>query len=734
MSVRIHHLLLILGASATALAAGDAAKDPDAPPAIGFAGMEVHAFKPGISGLRLGDLNGDGRDDIVFINRREARLEILLRRADAPTATDAEMPAREHVFDVRSTVLNQDLESVLLADLDGDGLRDLLGFGRRLGLQRYRMAPDGSPEPPEEVFLEAVDGVRAVDAGDVNGDGRPDIAVFRDKAVDLLWNDGSAALPRRLRLPLAEERTAWGQLVDADGDGALDLLCFLNPPGVPVSVIRGDGKGGFGPEFPVDYTRGTAEHLLRDVDGPGPRIASVLGAGTSLRLSRFQPGQAPALFAHANATAARFCLRGVEKDPPPWLVSDLDGNSYDDLLVAAPELSALHVYAGGPAGLAIPPESIDSLSGISSLARFDDGALLVVSRPEKSAALHAADRLKAFPRLLPLPGEALVCAVAGQIGFVVCRQDGGYRLVQVAANGTTGAGCELAGMLNDPRQALLFTLPDQSHALLLFAEFAEPRMYRIADGIATPVEATAFRALSQTLKREQVGGCLERGTNLIVVCANRTARGYAWKDGRFDVVRQYNPEDKQAALVGACAFGPLDGQDGLLTFDRTGRNLLWFGPNGPPRRLHLDSDPGDVGGLAPLATPHGPRLALIARNAVHVLAPGAPTLEEEVRADYQSDSKEPRLTQTFGARIGRDRPMIAAVDGANNTVELLEKSGENLVHRLTFKVFEVPTFVSERAAAILHEPHDLASGDINGDGICDLALLCQDRLLLYFGE
>jgi hypothetical protein len=32
------------------------------------------------------------------------------------------------------------------------------------------------------------------------------------------------------------------------------------------------------------------------------------------------------------------------------------------------------------------------------------------------------------------------------------------------------------------------------------------------------------------------------------------------------------------------------------------------------------------------------------------------------------------------------------------------------------------------------EPHDVESGDINGDGIGDLAVLSQDKLLIYLGE
>lgn len=720
--------LLFLAGSTTHGLSPTGAPDP-----LGFSGIEVHAFKPGTSCLRLADLNGDGLTDIIFFNPRESRLEVLLRRG-GKQAADTDMPRLEQVFDVCGVVVNQDIEDIQLVDLDGDSRLDILAFGRPLGLQRFRINAEGKPQPPEDIFLDTVTDVRSVDVGDLDGDNRPDLVVFRDKAVDILWNDGSSAMPRRSRLPLSEERTTRGKLADVDGNGSLDMILFLKPPGNPIAVRRGDAKGSFGPEIPVDCSRGESIELLRNMDNGEPRLVSVTGGGSSLRLSRFCLNRTPRFFDTASSTPVRFCLLGTDKDVPPWLTTDTNGDGYDDLLVAAPELSAIHVYTGTANGLAATPVTIDSLAGISSMARLSDGSLLAVSRPEKAAGLHAAGHLADFPEILKLPGDALVCTALGQRGYLVCRKGDSYSLVTVEPGGKVRPPLPLPGVLNDPRRALAVPLDGGTVGLLLFAEFAEPRMFRITAKTATPVEPSAFRPLGQTLKPELVGSVNDHGTNLIVVCANRTARGYAWTGEHFDVVRQYNPGDKQADLIGACGFGPLSGKMGLLTLDRAGHNLLWFGPDAAPRRLRLQADIADVEGLAPLMTPVGPHLALIGRSSANLLSSGTTTITAGVCADYQTSSKDPRFTHVFPAGVGRGRPVLAAVDGANNTVELLEAKNGALANRLTFKVFEAPNLISTREPAFVHEPHDLASGDLNRDGILDIVMLCQDRLIIYFGE
>ncbi len=75
--------------------------------------------------------------------------------------------------------------------------------------------------------------------------------------------------------------------------------------------------------------------------------------------------------------------------------------------------------------------------------------------------------------------------------------------------------------------------------------------------------------------------------------------------------------------------------------------------------------------------------------------------------------------------------MIALTDTHNRSLEIVERAGRKLAERLAFAVFEDAGFAGERGGMELRE---VASGDINGDGIGDPALLAHDKLIIYLGN
>ena len=113
---------------------------------------------------------------------------------------------------------------------------------------------------------------------------------------------------------------------------------------------------------------------------------------------------------------------------------------------------------------------------------------------------------------------------------------------------------------------------------------------------------------------------------------------------------------------------------------------------------------------------------------------GYPRLAPVSIAEYLSPSETPMLSYAKAVRLGNPpRPMIALADPANRSIELITPSGDELKKEMLFEVFLSSDFV-ERMQARANEPHDIESGDLNGDNIGDLVVLCQDKLLIYLGE
>ena len=75
--------------------------------AFGFGAREIYEFKKNTSRLFFYDIDLDGQDDILFLNNRMSRIEVLIRKA--PTGDDAwkGLPALEDAFVSAGFLLDQ---------------------------------------------------------------------------------------------------------------------------------------------------------------------------------------------------------------------------------------------------------------------------------------------------------------------------------------------------------------------------------------------------------------------------------------------------------------------------------------------------------------------------------------------------------------------------------------------------------------------------------------------------
>jgi hypothetical protein len=266
-------------------------------------------------GLTLADLDGDGSREVATGNGDSGLVTVVGSRGTPELRL------------LHSIVLQGHLAAIAAADLDGDG-RPELAVVRHQGSAVLTMLRRSEGAGPEyRVSGNYAMGARPffLAASDLNGDGREDLlsADEGDNAISIYFNDGEGSLRPRVSIP-AGSGPIGAALGDFDGDGTLDVA-VANQVSSSISLLFNDGRGAFPRRRELEATRPRAV-AAADLDGDGWQdLAAAGNSRPVVELLRNRGGE----FEPPVAVAVRY---------PSYSVSagDLNGNGRPDLALAHP--------------------------------------------------------------------------------------------------------------------------------------------------------------------------------------------------------------------------------------------------------------------------------------------------------------------------------------------------------------------------------------------------------------
>jgi len=163
-------------------------------------------------------------------------------------------------------------DCVALGDVSGDGISDIV-TAHYVSDDISILVSDGAGGFAPEVRIVVGDRPYGVALGDVTGDGYPDIVTANHNSSDVSVLAGDGAGGFASQVCFAVGSGPWGvALGDVTGDGLPDIVVANSNyygNGNDVSVLAGDGAGGFAPQVRYDVGDEPAGLALGDVTGDG---------------------------------------------------------------------------------------------------------------------------------------------------------------------------------------------------------------------------------------------------------------------------------------------------------------------------------------------------------------------------------------------------------------------------------------------------------------------------------
>jgi len=750
-----------------ALAAGAARGDePRLADYFGFKPLEVYKLDDRIANLIVRDLDGDKIDDIAVANNGRSRIDLLLSTKAKPggeTAAAREINQVQGDRRMRSAniAVNQEVVSLQAGDLDGDGKTDLAFYGTPAEL--IVLKGDGAGKFTELKRIpsgEAIESGGALTVGDLNRDGRADLALLASGEVVTILGLEGGRLGEPERLPHTATSPRFVKAVDLDGDGGDDLVILDGVPDDPVRVRFSAEGGRLGPEqrFAIEPLRAYA---FADVDGrPGAEMLTVeqqSGRTKVLTLAEAdsqESGRRGRLIFHPLPQGN---ARGRSLD-----LGDLDGDGLVDVVATDPANAQFLVYRqSGKAGLGTARTFPGLVGGkVVKLGDLDGdkkAEVYVVSEQEKQIGRSVFDggRLS-FPSPLPSSGEPVALDLADLDGDKVPE------IVYVSKN-AAGSGPDAYAIRALKREKSGTLVPFRwasEDAVALKGLSGAPPALRVfdanRDGQADFLVFNAFGAPTLLLGRPgeppapggglgPLSGVTPAGLTLanldgpaLIVAQNTFARNLTLgKDGSWEVKDQYNTGKGSAQVVGAAALDTDgDGKPEIALLDRNSKSLIFldskdgvYRPGGT-----LSVGPIDFQGMhvADLDGDGKDDLLLAGTDRFGVVLTGRKGQRLKTLASYEPSREEARIADLAAGDLNGDgKPDLVLTDVGEHFVEIVSFPGPDraeLDRALSFRVFEEKSF---RDADSQVEPRDLGLGDVDGDGRTDLVLIVHDRVLIY---
>jgi len=749
---------------------------------FGFGPLEIVKIDHGITQLRTADFNNDGAADLAVANNGKSTIEVLLQRLGKPDEPEKPEGTNDLVshwrFERKKVSVTWRVACLKAADVTGDGNADLVFFGDPKELVVLPGRGDGTFK--DAITRRLRDGLAlaaGLEVADMNGDQRLDVVLLAESDVLIFpqpEKGGGLGKPKRfahaLESPLALKTE------DLDGDGRTDVILLTHDEDYPLHVRFQDATGELGP---VQRMKLPGLRSLMFAPCLGRRQVDLFGVeGVSGRLKRWSLDAGDDAPADGDWRVLFYPLPGKsDVERLPLAIGDVNGDQRPDVISANVDAAQLVLFTQqAKVGLG-QPESFGGQVKMLDMRCLDgdgDGAdeVYVLSSEEDTIARSLfSDKRLGFPKALPTLGKPYALDVgppkAGSephVAYVSKNRKGDYQLVvQAVAATSTETAANSAVTLEDVDEPPVGVRwvdanRDGLEDVLIFASYGPLlAVLQQPDGTFKPLGENGSPQTG-LVKNATVPGFDYADTDgdgigEVLLAQKAFVRALRVNDkGSWEIIDQYNAPTSDADVTGLCvvprvgsasptaeAADPPRRRPSLAMYDRKGREVHFFTPvhggtYSVDRSVRVGAFDLKAMYAAPLGGTRVHSVLLADKGRLALVLPGTPASRVGEKGVYESSIKNARLTQVAAGDLNHDGITdLAVIDTHDHFVEILTFAPDHsLVRANKFRVFSKKQYRSSEHEST--EPRWITIRDVTHDGRDDLILIAHDRILLYPGQ
>lgn len=659
------------------------------------------------------------------------------------------------------------LFDLFVGDLNGDGRDDLAYTAREVPLTiRYQHESGHWTDTSEFNSFEALGWTDTVQISDIDGDGNAELIVIAADALRIFHQDVDGRLGEPTLYYVTGENPFNLLVEDVTQDGRKDVLYITSSGDQSLALREQLPDGGFGPERRFIFERPVRSvRTMPQTDQGGLSFCSVDSRSGGLEFFRLErTHMVQEILAFSAEQPEIYPIFNQGHSVANYVLGDLNGDESQDLLVANPAGAELLLFLKTLGGFHAP-RKFPSFSAISSMASgrfFEDTqeTVVIVSASEKAIGLTQMDTSGriSFPRQLVIgQGDPLVCQaldldadgydelalvseMQGEVSLMLARpanrnqQDSDWvllaRTVLSGVKRTPSAIREVA-IFEGNQSGLIVFVPREAPILLSIDQSAGVELLEIAQ------TSTVRESLLKGLRPVQVSvfDFDEDGVNELIVGREGYARALRVKDANLEMIDQFNTrrsDDIVSAVLPLYAndrvrqvvfYVAAAGEFQLLERNTDGvfryRSTINAGKLNLNEWYKLDSGEG------------GGEFIFAGDDRFWRLPAVADIWRRVVEDSYETELKNVHYSDLQSADFDQDGSVdLIAVDGQSHVVEILVQQKTGWESQMFWQVFEQNLHYQGRSGSPF-EPRQVVIADLTGDGKPDFAFLAHDRILYY---